>query len=100
MSNIRRILVVTFSAACLLSAQAPKDPGVRGGQSAGGTITGLTAGEQQLFTFLLGEFTQLHSVTGSLANEAGNGLGPGYNANGCGICHAFPAIGGTSPQVN
>jgi len=100
MRNTRWILALTLSALHTLSAQPPKDPGVRGGTSAGGTISGLTTGEQQLFTFLLGEFTQLHSVTGSLANEAGNGLGPGYNANGCGVCHAFPAIGGTSPQTN
>jgi hypothetical protein len=28
------------------------------------------------------------------------GLGPGFNLNGCAGCHAFPAVGGSSPVVN
>jgi len=28
------------------------------------------------------------------------GLGPRFNLDGCGGCHAFPATGGTSPPVN
>ena len=100
MKNLTWMVAAALGILAAANGQAPKDPGVRSGQSAGGTISGLSEGEKQLFTFLLGEFTQLHSVTGSLANEAGNGLGPGYNANGCGVCHAQPAVGGTSPQIN
>jgi len=29
-----------------------------------------------------------------------NGLGPRFNSNSCSSCHAFPAIGGTSPKSN
>src|SRR5262249_24416025 len=84
-------------------AQTPpaKDPGVRSGTpGAGGTIRNLTSDEQQLFVFLTSEFTQTHSVAGTVGDETGNGLGPGYNANGCGTCHSFPAFGGTSPAIN
>ena len=28
------------------------------------------------------------------------GLGPRFNLDSCGGCHAAPAIGGTSPAVN
>jgi CxxC motif-containing protein (DUF1111 family) len=78
-----------------------QDPGVRGGPpAAGGPISGLTNDQMSLFQFVTGEFTQLHSVGGNLAGETGNGLGPGYNSNGCAGCHIFPAIGGSSPHIN
>lgn len=85
-----------------LNAQsAAVDPGVRPGPpAAGGPIQGLTSDQNDLFTFVTGEFTQLHSVTGNIEGEDGNGLGPGFNGNGCGSCHKFPAIGGTSPAIN
>jgi hypothetical protein len=28
------------------------------------------------------------------------GLGPGFNGNGCALCHAEPAVGGSSPGLN
>jgi len=85
-----------------VASQMAKDPGVREGKAdAGGPISGLTNSEKEiLFPFLTSEFTQLHSVAGTLGNESGNGLGPGYNANSCGACHSYPAIGGTSPFRN
>jgi CxxC motif-containing protein (DUF1111 family) len=88
--------------ALTVTAQQPaKDPGVRKtAPGAGGTINGLTSDEKFLFDFLTSEFVQAHSVTGNLPNESGNGLGPGYNANGCGVCHSFPAFGGSSPLLN
>ena len=98
---MRRIMLVGVLAAATLAAQVAKDPGVRGGPpGAGGIVSGMGSDGDSLFAFLVSEFTQLHSVTGTLGNETGNGLGPGYNANGCGVCHAFPAIGGSSPAVN
>jgi CxxC motif-containing protein (DUF1111 family) len=86
----------------ILHAQStPTDPGPRGGApGAGGPIRGLTLVQKDLFNFVTGEFSQLHSVGGNLAGEEGNGLGPTYNLNGCAGCHAFPAIGGASPKVN
>ncbi len=77
------------------------DPGVRGGPpSAGGPIDGLSADQKTLFDFVTGEFAQVHSVTGNIPGEEGNGLGPTFNLNGCGGCHSFPALGGTSPRIN
>jgi CxxC motif-containing protein (DUF1111 family) len=96
-----RIACLVITTVSALAAQAAKDPGVRGGKpGAGGIVNGMGSDGNALFAFLTSEFTQLHSVTGTLGNETGNGLGPGYNANSCGICHAFPAIGGSSPAVN
>ena len=107
MRRWRIVFVGVLAAATLaartvtFAAQAAKDPGVRGGApGAGGIINGLGSDGDTLFSFLFSEFTQLHSIAGSLANESGNGLGPGYNANSCGVCHSFPAVGGTSPAVN
>lgn len=70
-----------------------QDPGVRGGSpGAGGHLPGLTA--DQIAFFELGEedFEEAEGV--------GDGLGPRFNADGCGTCHSQPAIGGTSPAVN
>ncbi len=83
------------------SSSSAQDPGVRGGTAgAGGPISGLTDDQLRLFTFVTGEFSQVHSVGGNLSGETGNGLGPGYNSNGCAGCHVFPAIGGSSPRIN
>ncbi len=85
-----------------VATQPAKDPGVRGGPAgAGGPIPGLPPRQRDiLFPFLTDEFTQLHSIAGTIPGETGNGLGPGYNALGCATCHAFPAVGGSSPFVN
>jgi CxxC motif-containing protein (DUF1111 family) len=93
---------VIFTFAPGLHAQGgAADPGQRSGTAgAGGPIKGLTQAQKDLFAFVTGEFSQLHSVGGNLAGESGNGLGPTFNLNGCAGCHAFPAIGGTSPKVN
>jgi CxxC motif-containing protein (DUF1111 family) len=37
-------------------------------------------------------------VSGGVAGEAGNGLGPTFNSNSCSSCHAEPDVGGTSPH--
>jgi CxxC motif-containing protein (DUF1111 family) len=77
------------------------DPGVRSGPpAAGGPISGLTAAESQLFTFVATAFSKIHSVSGAIQGESGAGLGPGYNGNACGACHTFPAVGGSSPASN
>ena len=96
-----RIVGIGMLAAAALAAQTAKDPGVRGGApGAGGIVSGLGSDGDTLFAFLTSEFTQLHSVGGTVNNETGNGLGPGYNANSCGVCHSQPAFGGTSPSLN
>jgi CxxC motif-containing protein (DUF1111 family) len=76
------------------------DPGVRGGPAGGGSpIPGLTSNQLAFFTAGQGDFNEIDSVSGSIAGT-GKGLGPRFNAEGCGQCHAQPAIGGTSPAVN
>jgi CxxC motif-containing protein (DUF1111 family) len=81
-----------------LSAQQPKDPGPRAGAAgAGSFFPTLNANEQLLFNQALARFQEVNSVSGTI--EPGNGLGPGFNGNSCAMCHAQPAIGGTSPGL-
>lgn len=51
--------------------------------------------------FLAGsaKFQQVDSVKGGFGGTD-VGLGPGFNLDSCGGCHAFPAIGGSSPKLN
>jgi cytochrome c peroxidase len=75
------------------SSQGPRDPGVRGGApGAGGHLPGLTRDEIAFFELGLEDFAEAEGV--------GDGLGPRFNADGCGTCHSQPAVGGTSPAVN
>jgi CxxC motif-containing protein (DUF1111 family) len=70
-----------------------RDPGVRGGApGAGGHLPGLTGYEVAYFELGLEDFAEAEGI--------GDGLGPRFNADGCGTCHSQPAIGGTSPARN
>ena len=83
------------------TATQAKDPGVRGGgPSAGGPLANLTSSYADFFTAALARFQEVDSVSGTVPNENGSGLGPRFNANSCASCHAFPATGGTSPATN
>jgi CxxC motif-containing protein (DUF1111 family) len=74
------------------SSQA-RDPGVRNGPAgAGGAIDLLTEQERALFTAGLAEFADEDDVE--------EGLGPTFNLDSCGGCHAQPTIGGSSPKKN
>jgi CxxC motif-containing protein (DUF1111 family) len=44
----------------------------------------------------LGRFQEIEVVSGGV----NNGLGPRFNANSCAVCHAQPAVGGSSPPNN
>jgi CxxC motif-containing protein (DUF1111 family) len=91
-------LVVTIIA-CTCFAQT--DPGPRGGAAgAGGFFPTLTVPEQTAFSSGRDAFSEIDSVSGTLAGEEGKGLGPTFNGNSCAQCHAQPAAGGTSPAVN
>jgi CxxC motif-containing protein (DUF1111 family) len=73
-----------------------KDPGVRTGTAnAGSPISSLNADEQEFFADGQTRFLTFDTVTGT-----NNGLGPTFNSNSCGSCHAQPATGGTSPALN
>jgi len=82
------------------SGSSASDPGVRAGDvQVGAPLPGLSAGELQFFQDGLARFIQVDSVTGTLSGEPGTGLGPAFNSNSCGSCHAQPAIGGSSPST-
>ena len=77
------------------------DPGVRGGTpGAGGMLNNLTGNYQQFFSAALTRFQEVDSVSGTETNATGVGLGPRFNMNSCSGCHAYPAIGGSSPTSN
>ena len=82
---------------------AARDPGVRTGPNgAGSMLEGLTDYEKKMFSRGLEQFEEAQSVQGEAGGipDTEPGLGPRYNLDSCGGCHAHPAIGGTSPSVN
>ena len=60
-------------------------------------ISDLTPDMQTFFNNAMVDFMEVDSVTGNMPGEAGEGLGPTFNGNSCAQCHAFPAVGGSSP---
>jgi CxxC motif-containing protein (DUF1111 family) len=100
MSILHRIshVATLLCAAGILQAQV--DPGPRGGAaSAGNYYSSLSASEQMFFTEAQVRFQEIDSVSGNLAGEPGSGLGPTFNGNSCAMCHAQPAVGGSSPGL-
>jgi CxxC motif-containing protein (DUF1111 family) len=88
-------VVTLFGLSGVLRAdfRSAKDPGPRGGAGyAGGAIDGLTTEQTAMFNNGLDEFSEEEEVT--------DGLGPRFNFVSCAGCHAAPAVGGTSPDVN
>jgi CxxC motif-containing protein (DUF1111 family) len=70
-----------------------RDPGVRGGPAgAGGPLPGLSTAQRKFFEAGGDDFAEAEGV--------GDGLGPRFNLDSCGGCHAQPANGGSSPAVN
>jgi CxxC motif-containing protein (DUF1111 family) len=83
------------------TATQAKDPGVRGGApGAGGPLPGLTSTYADFFTAAMARFQEVDSVSGTVPNENGIGLGPRFNSNSCSSCHAQPSFGGSSPATN
>ena len=73
--------------------RGPVDPGVRGGDpGVGGPLPGLSVVEQAFFNAAADNFEEVETVP--------NGLGPRFNLDSCGGCHAQPASGGSSPPTN
>src|SRR5215471_19212630 len=80
-------------AAGTFSGQHTLDPGPRpGAPGAGGPLFGLSTNELNFFNAAKNVFNEV--------DEVANGLGPRFNMDGCGGCHAFPAAGGSSPPTN
>jgi CxxC motif-containing protein (DUF1111 family) len=89
------LLAVLFFAGM---AFAQTDPGVRGGApGAGQPFASVSANPNDLAFFQTGlaQFNETQTVTGD-----NPGLGPRFNSNSCGNCHAQPAAGGTGAAVN
>jgi CxxC motif-containing protein (DUF1111 family) len=77
------------------------DPGARPGPAqAGRPLQGLNTNELAAFMQGGGRFREIDSVGGTQPGARGSGLGPRFNLNSCGGCHAQPAVGGTSPAEN
>lgn len=91
------LLALSLGSFLLLAASSgPVDPGVRGGPAAaGGTLPGMTSDQTN-------QFPQYRNVFAEINNLVPNtiGLGPGYDADGCAVCHIQPAGGGSSPKTN
>lgn len=87
----------TFSCALSLAfaaiAGAQMDPGTRNGPALSGQpLRGLAPAEIQAFLQGRDAFNEIDDVR--------DGLGPRFNLDSCGGCHARPASGGSSPAVN
>src|SRR5262249_19144621 len=68
---------------------AARDPGGRAGSvGAGSPLSTLSGAQQTFFEDGLDRFIEVDSVDGSQPDAPGHGLGPGYNATGCGACHS------------
>jgi CxxC motif-containing protein (DUF1111 family) len=86
--------------ACAGHVEAQVDPGPRGGAAgSGGNFPSLNAVEQSGFATAKAVFQEVDSVSGTLPGETGLGLGPTFNGNSCAMCHAQPAVGGSSPGL-
>src|SRR6266853_1686135 len=75
------------------------DPGPRPlPANAGGFLPSLSANEQQIEPSITTEFNRVHDVI--VTSPTDGGLGPRFNSNSCASCHAYPAVGGSSPPSN
>jgi CxxC motif-containing protein (DUF1111 family) len=98
---------IVFKIACVVcgligagNLKAQTDPGPRGGDAgAGGKFPTLNLNESLLFSQAQTRFKEVDSVSGNMPGEAGSGLGPTFNGNSCAMCHAQPAMGGSSPGL-
>ena len=63
-------------------------------------MPGLSPELQSFFNDAMVDFMEVDSVSGSISGEGGTGLGPTFNGNSCAQCHAYPAVGGSSPATN
>jgi CxxC motif-containing protein (DUF1111 family) len=75
------------------------DPGPRPlPATAGGFLGTLSANEVQIEPSITAEFDRVHDVV--VTSPTDGGLGPVFNSNSCASCHAYPAVGGSSPPSN
>jgi CxxC motif-containing protein (DUF1111 family) len=96
------MMVATLCGAVVTQGQfRAHDPGVRHDSiGAGASMPGLTAEQAAAFADGQDRFHAVDSVSGTLPGEPDAGLGPRFNSNSCGSCHAQPAAGGSSPSAS
>ena len=76
------------------------DPGPRPlPANAGSFYSALNANQQAIENRLTQIFTEVNFVAGGPLVKT-VGLGPRFNSNSCSSCHAYPAVGGSSPPSN
>jgi CxxC motif-containing protein (DUF1111 family) len=76
------------------------DPGPRPlPADAGNFYSTLTPNQNAITTRLTQIFTEVNFVAGGPLVKT-VGLGPRFNSNSCNSCHAYPAVGGSSPPNN
>lgn len=93
------VILFLFVFVSAAAGPAVQDPGPRPGDAgAGGPYLGLSPAEVQIFSDARGVFMEVDSVSGTI--EPGKGLGPMFNGNSCAMCHAQPAVGGSSPGLD
>ena len=95
------LLIVSLSGASVTQGQfTAQDPGVRHDSIGAGSPLGtLSPAQAAAFADGMARFVAVASVSGSVPGETDNGLGPRFNSNSCGSCHAQPDVGGTSPSA-
>ena len=86
-------LLVVAQVGLLGAGTRASDPGLRDDPpGAGSPLPGLTASQLSFFQAGQDDFLEGEDIAA--------GLGPRFNLDSCGGCHAQPANGGTSPAVN
>lgn len=94
------VAMLTSKPATVHGATLAVDPGPRPlPAAAGGFYSALTANQNAITKRLTDIFTEINFVAGG-NNVKTVGLGPRFNSNGCASCHAYPAVGGSSPPSN
>jgi CxxC motif-containing protein (DUF1111 family) len=79
----------------------PIDPDSKKEQKAAGVacLPGLASDMLLFCQQAIIRFQEIDSVSGTVGNESGDGLGPAFNGNSCAMCHAQPAVLGSSPGL-
>lgn len=74
------------------------------GNGAGRQLPQLTPDQKAFWFATIPVFAEETTADGTLDPKTANptiaGLGPAFNGSACAMCHAYPAIGGTSPAIN
>ena len=99
------MLVIALAAlmwrpATVHGAASAVDPGPRPlPANSGSFYTTLNTNQQAVENRLTQIFTEVNFVAGGPLVKT-VGLGPRFNSNSCSSCHAYPAVGGSSPPSN